>query len=85
MVIPPELLTYSTEALRNQVSICRECLDSFPRNHTPQHFVAELSPEDFYFENGVRVFTALYHQKRGYCCGSGCRHCPYRNEDSRLG
>jgi hypothetical protein len=23
------------------------------------------------------VFTAAYHLKRGYCCGSGCRHCPY--------
>lgn len=34
--------------------------------------------EDFYFnEQGLMVFTALYHQKRGYCCKSGCRHCPY--------
>jgi len=23
------------------------------------------------------VFTAAYHLKRGYCCGNGCRHCPY--------
>jgi hypothetical protein len=23
------------------------------------------------------VFTSLSHQKRGKCCGSGCRHCPY--------
>jgi hypothetical protein len=36
-----------------------------------------LSPEDYYFENGLMVFTAAYHLKRGYCCGSGCRHCPY--------
>jgi hypothetical protein len=28
------------------------------------------------------VFTALYHQKRGYCCGSGCKHCPYRGDSS---
>jgi Family of unknown function (DUF5522) len=32
---------------------------------------------DFYYENGLMVLTALYLQKRGYCCGSGCRHCPY--------
>jgi broad specificity phosphatase PhoE len=32
---------------------------------------------DYYVENGRYVFTALYHEKRGYCCGSGCRHCPY--------
>ncbi|WP_339840282.1 DUF5522 domain-containing protein [uncultured Maribacter sp.] len=33
---------------------------------------------DFYWsEDGFRVFTEQYHQKRGYCCESGCRHCPY--------
>lgn len=32
---------------------------------------------DFYFEQGLLVYTAAYHLKRGYCCGSGCRHCPY--------
>ncbi|HEV8515350.1 MAG TPA: DUF5522 domain-containing protein [Cyclobacteriaceae bacterium] len=33
--------------------------------------------EDYYFENGLMVFTEKYHLKRGYCCQSGCRHCPY--------
>jgi hypothetical protein len=33
--------------------------------------------KDFYWENGLMVFTAAYHLKRGYCCKSGCRHCPY--------
>ncbi len=23
------------------------------------------------------VFTEAFHLKRGYCCKSGCRHCPY--------
>ncbi len=32
---------------------------------------------DYYIENGFVVFTAHYLQKRGYCCESGCRHCPY--------
>jgi hypothetical protein len=32
---------------------------------------------DYYIEAGLWVFTAAYHQRRGYCCGSGCRHCPY--------
>jgi len=32
---------------------------------------------DYYFENALLVYTAAYHLKRGYCCGSGCRHCPY--------
>ncbi|HWE85153.1 MAG TPA: DUF5522 domain-containing protein [Terracidiphilus sp.] len=38
-----------------------------------------LAPDDFYFEGGLVVFTAAYHLKRGYCCGSGCRHCPYEH------
>lgn len=33
--------------------------------------------EDFYREGGYVVFTAAYLLRRGYCCGSGCRHCPY--------
>jgi hypothetical protein len=33
--------------------------------------------EDYYIENGLLVMTTAYHRKRGYCCGSGCRHCPY--------
>jgi len=37
-----------------------------------------LDPEDYYYEGPYLVFTAAYHLKRGYCCGSGCRHCPYR-------
>jgi len=33
--------------------------------------------EDFYFENGFLVMTEKFHKKRGYCCGSKCRHCPF--------
>ena len=36
-----------------------------------------LTPEDFYMEGANMVFTAAYHLKRGACCGSHCRHCPY--------
>jgi Family of unknown function (DUF5522) len=38
----------------------------------------ELSAEDFYYEGPYMVFTAAYHLKRGYCCNSDCRHCPYK-------
>jgi hypothetical protein len=44
----------------------------------PEIKPAPLEPEDFYYENGLIVFTAAYHFKRGYCCNSGCRHCPFR-------
>jgi hypothetical protein len=39
----------------------------------------KLAPEDYYYEGPYLVFTAAYHLKRGYCCNSGCRHCPYRD------
>jgi hypothetical protein len=32
---------------------------------------------DYYLEDGLFVFTAEFLLKRGYCCESGCRHCPY--------
>ncbi len=40
-----------------------------------------VDAEDFYFENGLLVFTEAYHRKRGYCCGNNCRHCPYGHEN----
>ena len=36
---------------------------------------------DFYYdENGYVVFTEAYHKAKGYCCGHGCRHCPFEYE-----
>ncbi len=37
-----------------------------------------LVPGDAYEEGSYIVFTAQYHLRRGYCCNSACRHCPYR-------
>src|SRR5438309_89971 len=37
-----------------------------------------MEGEDFYWEGAAMVFTASYHLRRGYCCDSGCRHCPYK-------
>jgi len=45
---------------------------------TVEMFNKELDPEDFYYSpEGYIVFTEKYHLKRGYCCKSGCKHCPY--------
>lgn len=41
--------------------------------------------EDYYLEGGFMVFTAAYHHKRGYCCGNGCRHCPYEGDHDPSG
>ena len=35
---------------------------------------------DYYVENGLFVFTREFLLKRGYCCESGCRNCPYPHE-----
>jgi hypothetical protein len=32
---------------------------------------------DYYFDEGLMVLTEHFLTKRAYCCGNGCRHCPY--------
>ncbi len=43
------------------------------------HLAALDDGRDAYIDpvTGYSVFTALAHEKRGRCCGCGCRHCPY--------
>lgn len=37
--------------------------------------------EDYYYnEDGYIVLTEKYHLNKGFCCGNGCRHCPYDYE-----
>ncbi len=37
--------------------------------------------EDYYYnEQGYIVLTKNFHLKKGYCCGNGCKHCPYDYE-----
>ncbi len=44
-----------------------------------QHQLVE--GEDYYFnEKGLITFTQKYHLDKGYCCGMGCKHCPYNYE-----
>ncbi len=43
-------------------------------NNSNENMVEGL---DYYFEGPYKVMTEYYHIKRGYCCGSGCRHCAY--------
>lgn len=47
-------------------------------NRTFVAMAKDLDPEDFYTtDEGFIVFTETYHLKRGKCCESGCKHCPY--------
>ncbi len=48
-------------------------MEMHPLSETP------IEGEDYYMDGPYVVFTEAYHLKRGYCCGSGCRHCPWRD------
>jgi len=74
--IPDALLARVPDDLRNKSCICQNCTAEFHRakNSSARQ---KILPGDFYFDGGMMVFTGAYHLRRGYCCGSGCRHCPY--------
>lgn len=41
-----------------------------------------IEGEDFYYnDDGLVVLTEEFHLKKGYCCGNGCKHCPYHYEN----
>jgi hypothetical protein len=44
---------------------------AIPECHALEEFI------DYRLEDGAYVFSAWFHLKRGYCCGSGCRNCPF--------
>lgn len=39
--------------------------------------------DEHYYKNeqGLLVLTEKFHLARGYCCGNGCKHCPYSYEN----
>jgi len=43
------------------------------------HRIACTNGQETYLDpdSGYQVFTALSHLRRGKCCGSACRHCPF--------
>jgi len=45
--------------------------------------IKELTEGLHYYinEEGFIVLTEQYHLERGYCCGNGCKHCPYNYEN----
>ena len=41
-----------------------------------------IEGEDYYInDEGWVVLTEKYHLERGYCCGNGCKHCPFEYEN----
>ena len=38
----------------------------------------DMDEKDYYLsKEGYIIFTEVYHLKRGFCCKSRCKHCPY--------
>ena len=79
-----------TEATRqflqstNYDCLCSNCLSAinnlvqFAAGHNfPKQYESMIEGLHFYLEDGMFVFTELYHLQRGYCCRNGCRHCAY--------
>lgn len=49
------------------------------------HARADAAGQDGYLDpgSGLFVLTAGFLRRRGFCCGKGCRHCPYPPEEQR--
>lgn len=47
------------------------------------HQHAVMNDENTYIDpcSGYMVFTEEFLKKRKTCCGNGCRHCPYKQEN----
>jgi len=57
--------------------------DAVPNHDPTQEEQVDLQEGiDYDMEQGLLVFTATFLQKRGYCCESGCRHCPYQSKQA---
>lgn len=56
---------------------------ALPENVIRIHEAACRRKEVGYLDPGTGLFvlTATYLAARGYCCGTGCRHCPYLPEE----
>jgi uncharacterized protein with PIN domain len=75
------------EARRMSCSSCDANIERLPesaaiKDSSPEDTRTDSTPalaegEDYYWEGSALVFTAAYLRRRGFCCESGCRHCPY--------
>ena len=68
--------------------LCRACLteaiSQLSSTNPPGSQTLAPNPlvegEDYYLEGAAMVFTAKFLLRRGYCCESGCRHCPFETK-----
>jgi len=92
--IPPAVVRHLAEIQLEAACLCHRCVVAIAAHavslDTPSDVLSRVRADtclphlvqagDSYLdEHGQIVFTAAYHLKRGYCCGNGCRHCPFAN------
>ncbi|KAH9505332.1 hypothetical protein Btru_058394 [Bulinus truncatus] len=77
-------LTEESDKFTKELDLFLQCidqnkLDPKARLVHQKHIEALQNMQDTYTdpETGFTVFTRLAHLKRGKCCGSACRHCPF--------
>ena len=58
-----------------RLSVSNPVFDEVMRAHAAAVRVGEPTYRDPV--SGLMVFTAAFLAGRGWCCESGCRHCPY--------
>lgn len=86
--LPANFLRYLEDSAQSLSCFCRPCFAELERVANsvddPVQILQQAqairrpSEPDFYLDElGRTVFTATYLRNRGYCCESGCRHCPY--------
>jgi hypothetical protein len=75
--IPEALLASVPAESKNRACVCRGCVERFHRARESGGIGSGIWPGDYYFDKGLMVLTGAYLTRRGYCCGNGCRHCPY--------
>ena len=70
--------------MSNHTGFCQACviavnemLELTESNPLPAKADDLVEGVHYYMEKGLRVMTEFYLLSRGYCCESGCRHCPY--------
>jgi hypothetical protein len=75
---PESILARIPPEARDVACVCHACVAQARRREgwNPR----ALPGESYFTPDGRFVFTARYHLRRGYCCGNGCRHCPFDTE-----
>ena len=69
-------------------NLCVDCRDEVTKmiEHAANHPIPD-NPGDlvenvhYYKQGHLMVMTESYLLSRGYCCNSGCRHCPYGHSE----